>query len=113
RVRAAPRHVRGRSVDWWNRPIEQAQIDGQLRAVMRGVQDPTPEDPHASTLYVEEGDAALPPVGRCVRQMRQPCLREIDETLDARVDAEAIGDDGGGVGFGQAEEAAEKPSARE
>src|SRR3954471_16473171 len=93
RIGARPRYVCGWSVGGWHRAIEQTQIDGQLRSVMRAVKHPAPEDPDPFTLHVEEV-CRLQPVGFAYRtQPCQPWSGELDKLVCVRSDSRLRGQD--------------------
>ena len=50
------------------RVYEQAEIDGELGAVVRGVQDAAPEDPDALAAHFKEGGNLEPPGFRLDRE---------------------------------------------
>src|SRR5262245_27458933 len=111
RIRAGPRRIRRRTVNWWDRSIQQAQIDRQLRPVMRGVQDTAPEDPHPRALDIEELHRLVPPRARAAREMWQSGPGKIRDARDGCIDRHRIRYDRCGIRLGQSKEFAEEASS--
>ncbi len=61
RIRPHPGGIRRGSICRWYRFVEQAEIDGHLGPVVRGMQNPSPEDPDAFPLDIEKTDPLEPP----------------------------------------------------
>src|SRR6185369_386710 len=80
RVSAFPTDICSWSIDRRYRLIEQAQVDAQLRAMMRGVQHAPPEDPDSFAFHVEERNDREPPVFLLAGKKGQTCVRELDHT---------------------------------
>ena len=100
RIGAVPGRVRGRTVGRRHAAIEQAQVDGQLRAMVRGVEDAAPHDPDALALDVEERHAHDPPGLRLRRQVRQPRHRQLAKAGDCRGYAMLAGSTSAALGSG-------------
>src|SRR3982750_3756459 len=62
RVSAFPTHVGGWPVDGRHGLVQQTQINSELRAMMRRVQDTPPEDPDPFAFNVKERHNRQPPV---------------------------------------------------
>ena len=86
--RALPGYVGCRTVRGRHHTTEQTQVDGQLRPMMRRVQDAAPENPDPLALDIEERRARQPPFERLSGKIRQPRSCQLDDTPRASLDCD-------------------------
>jgi hypothetical protein len=91
RISTLPAHVGCRSIDGWHLLTQKAQIDGELGAVMSGVQDAPPKYPDALAPDIKEGDDFHPPVRGLLGEEIESVEDELDETGAGGFDSQCDG----------------------
>jgi len=108
RVGGGPSDVGGRALSGRDSLVQKAKIDCELGAVMRGVQNTTPENPNALATDVEERHDFEPPGFGLQGEEIEPIAGQFDETRLGVGEIEDGREHFGRRRFGRAEELSEE-----
>jgi hypothetical protein len=103
-IGSLPCDVGGGAVDGDDGLVEQAQVNRELRAVVRGVEDAPPENPDTLAFDIEEAVAGEPPGAILAREKRQTRKRQFFQTRGKGFGGGVGGEYEGGIGLGDIEE---------
>src|SRR5215469_904320 len=103
-IGSLPGLVRGWSVHRRHGLVQQPEINGELSAVMTGVQHAPPEDPDALARFAKKRNFFHPPLGSLSGEEVQSRTCQINQSLNAWCEFESRRENLRRRGFGRADE---------